>query len=168
MRADGASVTIVGRAANNPLIANTGGVDRVTLRVVATERRFDESTSQWIDGDEYGVNVVCWRQVAAGVLKTVRKGDPVVVIGRISTRKFERNGAIEYFTDVKGDIVGFDLGRAKDRIKRSEGGDTRDPAVLASDPDRAAVDPGVDDPPERDELELDNLGDQQPQLAGVH
>ena len=133
MRTDGASITIVGRAATNPMVASgASGADRVTLRVVSTERRYDDATGQWVDGDEFGANVVCWRAVAAGVLKTVRKGDPVVVTGRISTRRFERNGVTEYFTDVKADTLGFDVGRAKDRIRRSDGD--------------SAVEPTADDP----------------------
>ena len=118
MRTDGTSITIVGRAAGDP--GGSDGTDRVTVRVVSTERRFDETTGAWVDGDEFGVNVVCWRALGVGVLKTVRKGDPVVVVGRITTRRFERNGVTEYFTDVKADTVGFDLGRAKDRIRRND------------------------------------------------
>lgn len=130
MRTDGASITIVGRAATNPMVASgAGGADRVTLRVVSTERRFDEATGSWVDGDEFGANVVCWRAVAAGVLKTVRKGDPVVVTGRISTRRFERNGVTEYFTDAKADTLGFDVGRAKDRIRRSDTDPRVEPAA---------------------------------------
>lgn len=144
MRTDGASITIVGRAATNPTVASgASGADRVTLRVVSTERRYDDATGQWVDGDEFGANVVCWRAVAAGVLKTVRKGDPVVVTGRISTRRFERNGVTEYFTDVKADTLGFDVGRAKDRIRRSDG----DPAVEPiTEPDAAGSADGTDEP----------------------
>ena len=168
MRADGATVTIVGRAAGNPTVATTGGQDRVTVRVVSSERRFDESSQQWVDGDEYGVNVVTWRSVAAGVLRTVRKGDPVVVIGRISTRRFERNGATEYFTDVKGDVVAFDLGRGKDRIRRADTESrptSEDPRMAPAGPEVAAVAGGEVDLD--DELDLENLGDEEPVPAGV-
>ena len=109
MRMDAATVTIVGRAGTNPTVSASPKGDRVTFRVISTERRFDEARQDWVDGDEYGVSVVCWRGLASSVLTTVRKGDPIVVIGRISTRKYEKNGGVEYFTDVKGDFVGLDV-----------------------------------------------------------
>jgi len=65
------------------------------------------------------LSVVCWRGLASAVLTTVRKGDPIVVIGRISTRKYEKNGVMEYFTDVKGDFVGLDVSKLGSRFSRS-------------------------------------------------
>ena len=119
MRMDAATVTIVGRAGTNPTVSASPKGDRVTFRVISTERRFDDTRQDWVDGDEYGVSVVCWRGLASSVLTTVRKGDPIVVIGRISTRKYEKNGAVEYFTDVKGDFVGLDVSKLGSRFTRS-------------------------------------------------
>ncbi len=152
MKTDGSTVTIVGRVATNPTVSTSNGVDRVTLRVVSTERRFEDGV--WVDGDEFGANVVCWRTVAAGVLKLVRKGDPLIVTGRISTRKFERNGATEYYTDIRADLVAFDLAKGKDRIRRSEA----EPASsVEPEPSSAGV----------DEIDLTDLQDCAPALAGV-
>jgi len=119
MRNDGAVLTMSGRAATNPAISGGKG-DRVSFRAVSTERRFDEASGDWIDGDEFGVTVVCWRQLGASVLQLLRKGDPVVVLGKISTRKFERDGVADYFTEVKADHVAFDVARSPGRIKREE------------------------------------------------
>ena len=46
------------------------------------------------------------------MLSTVRKGDPVIVSGRIATRRFEKNGVTQYFTEVKADFVGLDVAKA--------------------------------------------------------
>lgn len=119
MRNDGAVLTMSGRAATNPAISGGKG-DRVSFRAVSTERRFDEASGDWIDGDEFGVTVVCWRQLGASVLQMLRKGDPVVVVGKISTRKFERDGVADYFTEVKADHVAFDVARSPGRIKRED------------------------------------------------
>lgn len=133
MRID-ATVTIVGRAATNPQVSQTSNGDRVTFRVVSTERRFDEGTGEWVDGDEFGVGVVCWRQQAKAVLTTVRRGDPIVVIGRISTRRFERNGQTDYFTDVKGDFVGLDVGRMGSRFVRAAAPERATTGSTAAEP----------------------------------
>ena len=143
---DAATVTIVGRAGTNPMVSASPKGDRVTFRVISTERRFDEARQDWVDGDEYGVSVVCWRGLASSVLTTVRKGDPIVVIGRISTRKYEKNGGVEYFTDVKGDFVGLDVAKLGSRFSRStfESRDQNEPgSAPALDPAGAPVDPAA-------------------------
>lgn len=152
MRMDAATVTIVGRAATNPTVSASAKGDRVTFRVVSTERRYDEASQVWVDGDEYGVGVVCWRQLAKNVLATVRKGDPVVVIGRISTRKYDKNGSTEYFTDVKGDLVGLDVAKLGTRFTRTvmDGREATEPSTNASGAsDVGPIGPGPDpvDPP---------------------
>ena len=59
MSRDVASVTIVGRAGTHPQLSVGPTGDRVSFRVVATERRFDRTADDWVDGDEFGVTVVC-------------------------------------------------------------------------------------------------------------
>ncbi len=119
MRNDGAELTLSGRAATNPSIS-TSNAERVTFRAVSTERRYDEAAGDWVDGDEFGVAVVCWRQLGTSVLQLVRKGDPVVVTGKLSTRRYEKDGARDYFTECKADHVAIDVGRASGRIRRQE------------------------------------------------
>jgi single-strand DNA-binding protein len=116
---DVASVTIVGRAGTHPQLSVGLTGDRVSFRVVATERRFDRVADDWVDGDEFGVTVVCWRTMATAALNTVRKGDPVVIVGRIITRRFERDGVTQYFTEVKADFIGLDVAKAGTRFTRN-------------------------------------------------
>lgn len=118
MSRDAASVTIVGRAGTNPQLFFGSTGDRVSFRIVATERRFDKTADDWVNGDEFGVTVVCWKTLATAVLNTVRRGDPVIVAGRIATRRFEKDGATQYFTEVKADFVGFDVAKAGARFTR--------------------------------------------------
>lgn len=119
MRNDGAELTLSGRAATNPSIS-AGNSERVTFRAVSTERRYDEAASDWVDGDEFGIAVVCWRQLGTSVLSLVRKGDPVVVTGKLTTRRYEKDGVTDYFTECKADHVAIDVGRASGRIRRQE------------------------------------------------
>lgn len=157
MRNDGAVLTMTGRAATNPTISGGKG-ERISFRAVSTERRFDEAGGEWIDGDEFGVTVVCWRQLGAAVLQLVRKGDPVVVVGRISTRKFDREGVVDYFTEVKADHVGFDVAKANGRIKREEGSaavkPAHDQAAVPAVPAPESGDPFQDEPGPLAEREL--------------
>lgn len=119
MSRDLTAITIVGRVGTTPQLSAGQTGDRVNFRVVATERRFDQATKEWVDGDEFGVTVVCWRAMAMSVITTIRKGDPVVVVGRITTRRYEKNGVMQYFTEVKADSVGLDVSRVGARFTRN-------------------------------------------------
>jgi single-strand DNA-binding protein len=119
MSINAASVTLVGRAAAHPQVSVGSTGERVSFRVVATERYFDKAANDWVNGDEFGVSVTCWRTLASAVLTTVRKGDPVIVSGRIATRRFEKNGMTQYFTEVKADFVGLDVAKAGARFTRN-------------------------------------------------
>lgn len=169
-----ASITLVGRVGTNPQLSSGATGDRVTFRVVATERRFDRLAQDWVDGDEFGVSVLCWRGLATSVLGVVRKGDPVVVTGRISTRRFaDQQGVTQFFTEVKADTIGLDVGKVGNRIARKQpdgfGDGTREtgleapagvPAPTAVEPDGgfAGVEPGAVDLPPEPELDDDPWG----------
>lgn len=107
-----AEVRLAGRVTAHPTVSLGERGDRVTFRILSTERRFVPDTREWVDGDQFGVTVVCWGQLATSVIGLVRKGDPVIVIGRISSRQFERStGGTDYWTDIRADAVALDLGR---------------------------------------------------------
>ena len=113
------SMTLVGRAGTQPQLSSGGTGDRVSFRMVATERWFDKKAGDWVDGDDLWISVVCWRALANPVLTGVRKGDPIMVIGRITTRQYEKNGATQYFTELRADFVGLDISRAQSRFTRN-------------------------------------------------
>ena len=138
---DATTVTIVGRAGTNPQVSLGSTGDRVNFRVVSTDRRFDKATGGWVDGEECWLTVVCWQGLARAVVTTIRKGDPIVIIGRITTRRFEKNGITQYFTDIRADLVGLDTARLGSRFTRtisdpaqsSEGSATEVDSVTAAD-----------------------------------
>ena len=107
-----AEVRLAGRVTAHPTVSVGERGDRVTFRILSTERRFVPDTREWVDGDQFGVTVVCWGPLATAVIGLVRKGDPVVVLGRISSRQFERSaGGTDYWTEIRADMVALDLAR---------------------------------------------------------
>lgn len=117
---DVSTVTVLGNVAAEPRISVGEGqqVDRVSFRVVATQRRLDRETNTWVEAGEYGVNVVCWRALARGVAGSLHLGDPVLVVGRISERHYESGGEKRYTTDVTASFVGHDLSKGRSTFKR--------------------------------------------------
>lgn len=108
---DSATLTISGNVVANPVITGVASnPDRVGFRVVSNWRRRNPVTREWEQAGEYGINVVCWRKLARGVANSVRRGDPVLVTGRLVERQFEgKDGQMRWYTEVIADFVGLDL-----------------------------------------------------------
>lgn len=108
---DTATLSICGNVVADPRVTGLGdSPERVSFRVISNRRRRNPQTGEWINYGEYGMNVVCWRKLARGVAQSVHKGDPVLVIGRISERQYTGgDGQLHWSTEVTADFVGPDL-----------------------------------------------------------
>ena len=53
------------------------------FRIVVFSRRWDRKNSTWVNGEPTYVAVACWRRLADNVASSLRRGDPVVVTGRL-------------------------------------------------------------------------------------
>jgi single-strand DNA-binding protein len=104
-------VTVAGNLVADPLQRVTAaGATVVNLRVAATPRRFDRETMQWRDGDPLFISVTCWRQLAGNVMATLRKGDGVLVHGRLSFRIYDdKLGVRRTQHEIEAVAVGPDL-----------------------------------------------------------
>ncbi|MDA3646445.1 single-stranded DNA-binding protein [Saccharopolyspora indica] len=106
-------VTVVGYVITEPVEREIAGGHRlVSFRVVATSRRFDQATGQWVDGDRFLTTVNCWKRLADGVAGGLAKGDPVVVTGRLRTREYESGGQWRTVVEMDATAAGVDLARA--------------------------------------------------------
>lgn len=95
------------------------GIPVASFRLAATERKFDRETSRWVDGEVNWYTVSCWRALAENVSQSIQKGDPVVVIGRLSVRTWERDDRSGTSIDITADLVGHDLARGTSSFKRT-------------------------------------------------
>lgn len=130
-----AMITVVGNVAAEPrYLITKNGTPLLSLRLASTPRRFDRDTGQWRDGDTMFLTVTCWRSLAANAQEALRKGDPVVVTGRLRLREYERDGERRLSVEVDASTVGHDLGRGVarfDRARRSTGATAEDRQVAA-------------------------------------
>ncbi len=121
-----AQLTVVGYVASTPtLIVTKAGRFVANMRVGVTPRRQDKDTGQWSDGDTSYVTVTCWRSLASNVAACLRKGDPIVVKGRMRVRQFDdKDGNQRTVVEVEASTLGHDLTRGVAhflRTKRSPG-----------------------------------------------
>jgi single-strand DNA-binding protein len=97
-----------------------GGGARAMFRVGSTPRWFDRSSGSWRDQETVWLTVKAWRELAHNVKASVRKGEPVIVTGRLRASKW-KDGAGEERTEVVVDAVavGHDLNRGTTAYRRS-------------------------------------------------
>lgn len=78
------NVTVVGHVGTNPTLSTSeNGNEWSTFRMASTRRVRDPLTGQWSDGATLWFTVKTWRDKARNVAHSLRKGDPVVVTGRL-------------------------------------------------------------------------------------
>lgn len=90
-----------GRLGRDPQIRTTSKGTSVASFSVACDRMYnDKKLTDWI-------NVVAWGKLAEAVGNLVRKGDEVLVQGRMGTRKYTaKDGSDRYITEVTAEFIG--------------------------------------------------------------
>lgn len=96
------TITLEGRAVNDPELRFTAqGKAVANFRVAASESKKD-AAGNWEDGDKLFVNVAVWDQAGEAIAEHVGKGDKVVVTGRLFEREYEtRDGGKGRSLEVK-------------------------------------------------------------------
>ena len=113
-------VTVTGNVAGDVIARRVGANLEhmlVTFRVASSERRWDKASESWVDGDRFTASVNCWRRLADGA-RSLTKGDPVIVTGRLSVREYEAEGVRRYMTEISAVAVGPDLARCTADVHR--------------------------------------------------
>ena len=114
-------VDLAGFVASEPSFKRLeNGTSTAKLRVAYTERRFSRETGEWADGPTSFVTVLCWRTLADNVAISLRKGEPVVVRGRLRVREYEgKDGSPRIAVEVDASSVGHDLSRGVAHFSRT-------------------------------------------------
>lgn len=114
-------VTVVGRICGELTRRRTGDdVQVVSFRMVAQERRYDADTGEWSDGDRMFLSVHCWRTLGQNVAASLKRGDPVMVTGRLYHREHLAEGKQRLTVDLDARSVGPDLSRCSVTLSREE------------------------------------------------
>ena len=103
-------ITVVGRVASAPRRARLESGSSVTnFRIASTARRFDRTSQEWVDGETFWSDVECWDELGGNVIRSLSKGDAVVVVGRLWTRDYESSNGRGSTSQIRADAVGPDL-----------------------------------------------------------
>lgn len=160
MSTNGLMVTVVGWAASTPREVTGDGVPYTSFRVATTPRRYDTRQGAWTDGRTEWITVKAFRDVAFNVAASVRKGDPLVVHGRLRTQEWVSETGPRTDLVLDASALGHDLSRGRGSFARSvhvgqqgaqdvtdatAGGEAEDPwATDGAAPEEVAGDGGGD------------------------
>jgi single-strand DNA-binding protein len=74
----------------------------------------------WSDGETTWLTITCFRSLAEHAASSVRKGDPVIVIGRLRTQVWVKDAVQQERTVLEALTIGHDLSRGTSAFNRSE------------------------------------------------
>lgn len=174
------SITVAGWVATEVrMFVGQGDLAIASFRVASTPRYFDRERSQWVDGVTEWFTVRVFRSAAVTVHKSIKKGQPVVVTGRLRTSSWEAKEGRRTDLVVDATAVGHDCTRGTAEFTRAIGDPTLTPesvsaAAEAIAADRAtgpseddAADPGDRDrAPGSEPAAIDDLDLEEPAVRG--
>ncbi|MFT4082697.1 MAG: single-stranded DNA-binding protein [Nocardioides sp.] len=140
-------ITLQGYVGGEPVVRSAGGHSVANFRVACTPRRLNKATGTWSDGQTQWFTVNAWRQLGQNVARSLRKGDAVVVHGRLQARAYVNRDGVEVTAfEIEATVVGHDLNRGASVLVKNEprtgAGQPRDDVTF---PDRDLADRGYVD-----------------------
>jgi single-strand DNA-binding protein len=111
--------TIVGNLVDDPeLRFINNGTPVVNFRVAVTQRV--QEGGAWRDGETTFFRVNAWRDQATHLADSLRKGDRVMVLGRLRQRSWETpDGERRSVAEIEADEVGASLKWATAKVERA-------------------------------------------------
>jgi len=105
------TITLIGNLTTDPELRFTSTGTAVANFTVATNpRAFDKTSGEWHDTEPLFLRCTLWRAPAENLAESLRRGDRVIVVGRLRQRSFEtREGEKRTVTECDATEVGASL-----------------------------------------------------------
>lgn len=102
------SITIIGNATKDGELSYTAsGQARCQFSVAVNENWYDKKTNDWVENTQF-FDVFIWREMAENVAESVRKGDRVIVTGKLHRNDWEdADGNRKTRYDIRADDIGL-------------------------------------------------------------
>jgi single-strand DNA-binding protein len=121
-------VTLQGWVGNDVTHRKVNGVSVANFRVATTPRL--KRKGEWVDGDTTWYSVAAWRGLADNLNDSVRKGDAVIVHGKLRSDAWKReDGQVSTTLTVDASFVGHDLCRGTSAFIRATRQDRSEPDI---------------------------------------
>ena len=134
-------VTVAGWVGTQPKhFVSENGTDFTTFRLASTKRYYNRAEDRWVDGPTTWFTVKTWRTTALNVAESLRKSDPVVVHGSLSSDEWTSPEGPRTTFVIEADSLGPDLSRGQATFRHTV--QTRPLGALSDRPGPASADVG--------------------------
>jgi single-strand DNA-binding protein len=146
------TITIVGNLTDDPELRYTpAGVPVANCRVAVNRRTFNRETNSFDDRLDGYFTVNIWRDYAENAADSLRRGNRVLVMGRLISRSYEdKEGQTRWVTEIEADEVCPSLRWATAKVtkvvRNARGGDDLNGARMGGAPPPSEP-PASDDVP---------------------
>ncbi|ASD22358.1 single-stranded DNA-binding protein [Cryobacterium sp. LW097] len=114
------TIALTGIVATTPRhLVTSSGLAITSFRLACRQRRYDRVKNAWVDADTNWYTVSSFRQLAHNVERSVHKGEPVLVTGRLRIRDWENEDRTGTSVEVEADAVGHNLTWGTTALMRS-------------------------------------------------
>lgn len=113
------TITGVARLTADPELRFTGnGKPVASVRLAFNQRRLNQQTQQWEDGDTFFVRGQAWERLAENICETLQKGMEVMVSGDLRTERWEKDGQKHEMPSLTIRSIGPNLAHAVAQVAR--------------------------------------------------
>ena len=137
-----ALVQMTGYAGTEVDIRGSGNV--AAFRLACTPR-VREKGGEYSNGNTTWIDVTCFRSLATHVAASIRKGDPVIVVGKLRTSVWEKDGQTRERLGLEAETVGHDLTRGTAIFRRAPRTSTEPQDVDEPDDEVERAGPSVEE-----------------------
>ncbi|KQR25124.1 single-stranded DNA-binding protein [Microbacterium sp. Leaf151] len=99
--------------------ATRAGGSVAAFRLAVGERRLDKERGEWVDAHTNYYSISVFGELGANALRSLRKGERVVLSGRLRLREWETETKRGVSADVVADAIGHDLRWGTTRFDRA-------------------------------------------------
>jgi single-strand DNA-binding protein len=138
------TITLTGIVGTEPRAVTTSeGLAITSFRLASTQRRFDKGQEKWVDGETNWYSITTFRQLATNAAVSIKKGERVLVTGRLRIREWENASKSGTNIEIEAESLGHDLLWGTAAFSRGAG---PTPADTSSTPTGGAPADGTDAP----------------------
>ncbi len=104
------ALAVAGLVATTPRhLVTQDGLPITSFRLASSTRRFDRAQNKWIDGETNWFTITAFRQLAVNSSTSIKKGDRILVTGKLRVRDWDNGERSGTSVEVEADSLGHDL-----------------------------------------------------------
>ena len=126
------TITLTGIVGTEPRSLTTAeGLAITSFRLASTQRRFDKGQEKWVDGETNWYSITTFRQLATNAAVSVKKGERILVTGKLRIRPWENSGKTGTNIEIEAESLGHDLLWGTAAFSRGAGSTPSDSGAVA-------------------------------------